>query len=119
MDEATLLTIVLSAVSITVTILIWVASTHAARIAEDNRSPDALLRKTEADAYERARSVYEGAIDQLEREVQRLQQQLTEATQKAAADARAFEAKMTRLSLEIARLQGRIKDDTRPQSAES
>lgn len=111
MDEATLITIALAAISLMVSFIIWIASTHAARIAKETESPDAILRKVDADAYERARQIYESAIQQLENEVLRLQQQLTEATRQVAMQARQFQAEISHLQGEIIRLHQRSMGD--------
>lgn len=104
MDEATFITIILAAVSLTVSFIIWVASTHAARLAKESESPQAVLRKVDADAYDRAKGIYESAIQQLENEVLRLQEQLTEATRQVALQAREFSAQISKLQGEVFRL---------------
>jgi len=111
MGEGVLISILLAAVSIGITIAIWVASTHAAKVTAENESPPAILRKVDADAYERARRIYEGAIEQLESEVNRLQQQLSEQNTRAERQAREFEVKVAALNAEVGRLLAKIRAD--------
>src|SRR5436190_21437013 len=108
MDEATFVTIVLAGSSLAVSIIIWVASTHAARESGNQESPRAILAKVDSEAYERARSIYEGAIDQLESEVQRLQSQLTDQSTRFSHELSNFQAELMRLNDELGRLHEKI-----------
>jgi len=107
MDPNILLAIVLAFIGIGISIVIWLASTHAAKIQEQNATPSAYLKSVDAEAYERAKRIYEAAIDQLQDEVDRLNQQL-----------RDFQAEILRLNSEVLRLRRKMidnGDDSGPQ----
>jgi uncharacterized protein YlxW (UPF0749 family) len=93
----------LGVMSIVIAIVIWLASTHAAHVAEADSNPNAYLRKVDAEAYERARQIYEAAIDQLEDELHRLAEQ-----------ARDLQLEVQRLNSELVRVRrkGHRHDDT-------
>lgn len=97
MDEATAITIIIGAISLAVTIIIYIASTHAVRVQTENSNPNAVLSRVDAEAYDRAKRVYEAAIDQLEEETVRLQSQ-----------SRDLQAEVLRQSAELARLRARL-----------
>lgn len=107
MDPGTLIALIVGVVGVAITIIIWIASTRAVRFQEAQASPAAYLRSVDEDAYERARKIYEGAIDQLESEVIRLNSQI-----------RDFQEEIRHLNSEIIGLRGRTRkdfDDSGPQ----
>ena len=95
----------LGVMSIVIAIVIWLASTRAAHIAETETSPSAYLRQVDEEAYERARKIYEAAIDQLEDELRRVSNQ-----------ARDLQLEVQRLNYELIRVRRKLKpgDDTEP-----
>lgn len=95
----------LGVMSIVIAIVIWLASTRAARIAEVETNPSAYLKKVDEEAYERARKIYEAAIDQLEDELRRVSSQ-----------ARDLQLEVQRLNLELIRVRRKVRpdDDTNP-----
>ena len=107
MDPGVVISIILAVLGVAITIVIWIASTRAVRIQQAQAGPSALLRSVDEDAYERARKIYEGAIDQLESEVVRLNDQV-----------RGLQDEVLRLNSEVIRLRGknpRPLDDSGPQ----
>src|SRR5207247_4087566 len=98
MDQATFITIILGGSSLVISIIIWVASTQAAKVSAESSSPAAVLLKVDADAYDRAKSIYESAISQLESEVRRLQTQLSEQAIRIDTQNRSFQLEATRLN---------------------
>lgn len=106
MDAGTLIAIILAVLGVAITIVIWIASTRAVKLQEAGGSPSAYLRSVDEEAYERARKIYEGAIDQLEREVVRLNGQVRE-----------FQVEMVQLNTEVIRLRSKGRrelDDSGP-----
>jgi predicted RNase H-like nuclease (RuvC/YqgF family) len=105
MDPTTILTIAIGFLGVAISIVIWLASTHASRVQEHENTPSAYLKQVDMEAYERARKIYEGAIEQLESEITRLQSQLRE-----------FQTEVAQLTTEVTRLRSRLRsDDTGPQ----
>ena len=76
MDSSTLLAVSIGLIGIIISIVIWLASTRAAKISEREATPSAYLRKIDEEAYERARKIYEAAITQLESKIERLNKQV-------------------------------------------
>ena len=72
LDPGTVLGVGLAVLGTVISIVIWLASTKAARITAEESSPSAYLQKVDQEAYERARRIYEAAIDQLENELNRV-----------------------------------------------
>lgn len=95
----------LGVMSIVIAVVIWLASTRAARIAETEATPSSYLRKVDEEAYERARRIYEAAIDQLEDELRRVSSQ-----------ARDLQLEVQRLNYELIRVRRKLVrgDDTDP-----
>lgn len=95
----------LGIMSIVIAIVIWLASTRAAHIAETEQNPSAYLRKVDEEAYDRARKIYEAAIDQLEDELTRVSNQ-----------ARDLQLEVQKLNMELIRVRRKLrpKDDTDP-----
>lgn len=99
-DPGTALAVGLGIMSIVIAIVIWLASTRAAKIAEAEETPSAVLRKVDEEAYERARKIYEAAIDQLEDELSRVNTM-----------ARDLQAEVYRLNKELIRVRARLRPD--------
>jgi len=99
-DPGTALGVGLGIMSIIIAIVIWLASTRAARVAEAEQTPSAYLRKVDEDAYERARKIYEAAIDQLEDELARVNTM-----------ARDLQAEVYRLNTELLRVRSRLRPE--------
>jgi peptidoglycan hydrolase CwlO-like protein len=92
MDPVVIISIVLALITIAVSITVFFASTHAARIQAEETRRNA-REAVDAAAYERAKKIYESAIAQLEAEVARMRAQVRE-----------FEAETTHLQLQISSL---------------
>jgi HAMP domain-containing protein len=89
MDAGVLVSLIVAIIGVAITVVIWLASTRAVRPQSN------ILRSVDEDAYERARKIYEGAIDQLETEVVRLNTQVRE-----------LQSETIKLNGELARLRG-------------
>src|SRR5215467_16252685 len=93
LDPGTVLGVGLAVMSIAVSIAIWLGSTRAAKIKEQEENPSALIRRIDEEAYERARKIYESAIDKLEDELSRVNTM-----------ARDLQAEVYRLNRELSRV---------------
>lgn len=90
----------LGVMSIVIAIVIWLASTRAAKIAESEQNPSAYLRRVDEEAFERARKIYEAAIDQLEDELRRI-----------SGQARDLQLEVQRLNAELVRVRRKVHPD--------
>jgi|SRR5215469_10697204 len=95
-DTNLLFSFILGILGILVSVVIWAASTHAARVQarEARLSREALI---DVETLNQIKKVYESAIAQLEDEVRRLR-----------AEARTFEEKALALETELQHLRDRI-----------
>lgn len=105
MDPGVLISLIVAVLGVAITIVIWIASTRAVRVQQAETNPAAYLRSVDEDAYERARKIYEGAIDQLESEVVRLNSQV-----------RDLQNEVIRLNSDVVRLRNKNRglDDSGP-----
>jgi hypothetical protein len=78
MDPGTLVALIIGVIGIAITVVIWMASTRAVSTQVTQQDPGSYFRSVDNDAWGRAKTIYEGTIDQLEREVQRQGSQLTD-----------------------------------------
>lgn len=108
MDRGIYISIVLAFIGILVSVVIWRVSTKAGEYQRDTASPGTILKKVDADAYERARQIYEGAISQLENEVDRLQQQLAAQQRDYERIHRENSAEILRLNSEVIKLHRKL-----------
>jgi len=72
LDPGTVLGIGLAIFGTVISIVIWIASTRANNITKSEATPSAYLRRVDDEAFDRARRIYEAAIDQLEEELRRV-----------------------------------------------
>lgn len=80
MGSTIIVSIVLTFVTAAISVAVFFAATHAARIQAEAASRS--TRETvDAAAYERAKQIYESAIDQLEQELTRMRSRLLEFEQ--------------------------------------
>jgi phage shock protein A len=95
-DTNLLFSFILGLMGIVISVVIWAASTHAARVQarEARLSREALI---DVDTLNQIKRVYESAIQQLEEEVRRLR-----------VEARTFEEKAINMERELSRLRDRL-----------
>lgn len=98
-DPNLLLTVFLGLLGIVVSVVIWAASTHAARV-QARESRLARENLIDVQTLNEVKRIYESAIQQLEGEVGRLR-----------AEARKFEERAIHLESELAHLRERLKDE--------
>lgn len=93
----------LAIMSIIISIVIWYVSTRAVKRGDEEETPAAYIRKVDEEAYDRARKIYEAAIDQLEDELSRVNNM-----------ARELQLEVYRLNSELVRIRrkGDPDDDT-------
>lgn len=99
LDPGVVLGAGLAIMSIIISIVIWYVSTRAVKRGEAEETPAAYIRQVDEEAYERARKIYEAAIDQLEDELSRVNNM-----------ARELQLEVFRLNSELVRI--RRKTDT-------
>jgi hypothetical protein len=110
LDPGTVLGIGLAIFGTVISIVIWIASTRATNITKSEATPSAYLRRVDDEAFDRARRIYEAAIDQLEEELRRVNGMAQE-----------LQLEVFKLSTELARIRQTqaYRHDTGPQRAVS
>jgi len=110
LDPGTVLGIGLAIIGTVISIVIWIASTRASNITKSEATPSAYLRRIDDEAFDRAKRIYEAAIDQLEEELRRVNTMAQE-----------LQLEVFKLSTELVRIrqQQTRRYDTNPQRAVS